>query len=177
MNPSGHENGRDEWRGRGEKKKKKKSRAAIQEQEIWWVKKERTLQADDLFFKFCLSFSQHFVSLAKRRLISRRSLGSLGCDCLATGNEGPRSAVSLHHPPSTDNICSGPPTEVMRARTMLWLLNHLICSALSRSVLGDTVAIHQSRHTHTFTRYQTHTLTHTHTKDKNILHLSVPPRL
>lgn len=57
--------------------------------------------------------------------------------------------------PSTHNICSGPATEAMRARTMLSLLNHLICSALSRSVLSDTVAVHQSRHTHTFTRYHT----------------------
>lgn len=125
---------------------------------------------------FFFHSSLRFVS-KKKTVNLPWSLGSLGGDCLATESEGPPppcSVVSLHHPPSTDNICSGPPTEVMRARTMLWLLNHLICSALSRSVLSDTVAIHQSRHTHTFTRYQTHT--HSHTKDKNILHLSVLPR-
>lgn len=62
---------------------------------------------------------------------------------------------------STHNICSGQATKVMRARTMIWLMNHLICSALSRSVHSDTVAINQSRHTYTFTHYPTHKHTHT----------------
>lgn len=112
--------------------------------------KNKNLQAD--FLHTALDFIRKTFNLPG-------SLGSFSCDCFATGNKGPHSP--------TDNICSGPPTEVMRARTMLWLLNHLICSALSRSVLSDTVAIHQSRHTHT--------CTHTHAvKDKNILHLSAP---
>lgn len=96
--------------------------------------KNKNLQAD--FLHTALDFVSKTFNLPG-------SLGSFSCDCFATGNKGPHS--------STDNICSGPPTEVMRARTMLWLLNHLICSALSRSVLSDTVAIHQSRHTHTCT--------------------------
>lgn len=134
---NGHERNREdkvkmrEWQKHGE-------------QEIWQTK----LQADNPFF-FLVAFvlsAKHLISRVFRlfQLL-------LFCD----RKQRPQLSDFTSSSPSTHNICSGPATEVMRARTMLSLLNHLICSALSRSVLSDTVAVHQSRHTHTFTRYHT----------------------
>lgn len=99
-------------------------------------------------------FLQHFVLLAKHLISRVFRLFQLLLFCDRKQRPQLNDFTSSSTP--THNICSGQATEVMRARTMLWPLNHLICSALSRSVLSDTVAVHQSRHTHTFTRYHTH---------------------
>ena len=168
------ERGQKGWGGRKKKKKKKKNQSSDtrtgnmmgerKKSPGWWP-----------FFSFIL----HFVSLAKRQLISRGSLGSLCGDCLATGSESPPPARWFR------SIIRLPPIIFALGRQLKWwepgqcsgfwiISSVLLCQGLYSVTLWLFIRADTLTHSHAIGRAHTHT--HTHTKDKNILHLSVPPR-